>query len=135
MSKKHKTLNVRHLRRSSTARNLGGQQALDTPGIETEEDDEDDDDQDEQFVRRARLRRQNSIGGWKSNEKQDMDDALADYVTDKLARVRTSDSANADDVLNELEVEESHAESSQLDGHNDYFGRKPNGNRQYNGHS
>jgi hypothetical protein len=75
------------------------------------------------------MRRQNSVGGWNEEEKQEMDDALSDYVTDKLKRVRTSDSAHADDMTNELEVE------THVDGHNDYFARKPNGHNRRNGHS
>jgi hypothetical protein len=87
-------------------------------------------------MRRKRLqRRKSSVGGWDDEtiqQKEEMGDAVTDYVTDKLARIRTSDSANFDEMTNELEVETALDEG----GPDGYFAKKRNGNHQRrNGHS
>lgn len=81
----------RPLRRSSTHRNLGNGQSANG------DDDEDFD-----------LRRANSVG-WLSEEdlkaKAETDDRVAHYVSNKLERIRTNDSANAEDMEDEIEAQ------------------------------
>lgn len=96
----------RQLRRSSTSRNLGGAG--------------DDETQDA----RVRLQRANSVGQFDEDtlkEKSEQNGHVAAYVTNRLERLRTSDTT-AGDYGDEIET--------QLDGARDYFHPRPvNGRR------
>jgi hypothetical protein len=81
----------RPIRRSSTTRNIGNGQV-------------NDDDEDESFA----FRRKNSVGILSDDDlakKREVDDRVAEYVTNRLQRMRTNDSVATDDVEDEIEAQ------------------------------
>lgn len=120
----------RLLRRSSTHRNIGNSGRTSTIVDDT---DEEDFDADEAALD---MRRVNSIGYLNEEEiakKKEMDEHVANYVSDQLQLIRSNDSASATNVedevaaqmdgTNELEVQSFTPPDEQENGQNGQNGR------------
>jgi hypothetical protein len=54
-------------------------------------------------MRKVALRRQNSVGVWDAEEKAAMEEQVGKYVEGQMRRMRTQDSALADEMGEEVE--------------------------------
>ena len=90
----------RPLRRSSTSRNIGN--AVSSNGDHTNGDHDDDEDGSYYDIRRA-----NSVGLLDEEaikQKAEMDQHVANYVSDQLKRMRSNDSGSAYAIDDEIEA-------------------------------
>jgi hypothetical protein len=99
----------RPLRRSSTTRNIGNSGRTSTIADDT---DDEDFDADEAALN---MRRVSSIGYLNDEDiakKKEMDEHVANYVSDQLQRIRSNDSASAVEAEDEM--------AAQIDGTSEY---------------
>jgi hypothetical protein len=102
----------RPLRRSSTTRNIGNLRRASTFGAETVEDD--DADAESAFS----FRRISSVGYLDKDaieKKKEIDQHVANYVSDQLERMKTNDSATANAVEDEIGAQINGADESEFE--------------------